>query len=82
VIDPAKHLKQLHAVGDRAKEYPCPSCGRRTTDAQGACINCRRLKNPSIDRMTIPQLAKLMDACRVEIKKRRDEAAKALEGVE
>jgi hypothetical protein len=64
----------------RTKEYRCPGCDRRTRDVQGECISCRRLKKPQFDRMTIPQLVRLMEACRAEIQKRRDEAAAALEG--
>jgi uncharacterized OB-fold protein len=61
-----------------AKEYACPRCGRRTTSVRGFCCRCRsNLPDPrTLDNAT---LVAHLAACRVELKRRQDEIAAALE---
>jgi sarcosine oxidase delta subunit len=78
MIDPVTHLKQVRAVA--TKEQLCPFCGRRTRNAFGSHNECRVLRsNLHLAKMTTDQLSHLASDVRVELQRRRDAIAKALE---
>jgi predicted amidophosphoribosyltransferase len=80
VIAPEKLEQQragLHLV--EQAEGRCPTCGRRTRDVKGRCASCRR-SLPNLTRLTVEQVTGLIEQCRAELKRRRDEIDAAMEG--
>lgn len=79
MIDPAKHVAQIRAVG--AAEAICPGCGKRTRDALGFHGRCRRARSIVTDlpSMADDQVAAILVACRTELKTRRDALTQTLE---
>lgn len=78
-IDPQRLHTQIRAVSTTApREYACPSCQRRTRDATGQCVSCRRAAMPRLERLTLPQLAALQSGIRSEMERRRAEIDAAL----
>ncbi len=75
-IDPNVLAKQR--IGPH--ETKCDRCGRRTRDSRGTCQACRVAHVPKLQRLTTEQLTGLIESCRVELKRRREELDAALEG--
>lgn len=70
-IDPVKHRRQLSLI--HRGEYKCPGCGRRTRDTQGRCRTCRRTAPPYVGRLNDDQLVALVQACKEEMQRRRNQ---------
>ncbi len=71
-IDPAKLERQRLSLVPR-DEYPCPRCGRRTTNREGVCAACAKAKIPPLASLRSDHVAGIMEACRKELERRRAE---------
>ena len=78
MIDDTVLARQRIGVAKRV-ETKCNRCGGRTTDKTGVCVACRRIGMLSnVRRMTTEQVASLLNACRSELQRRRDELNAAI----
>ncbi len=78
-IDPATLDSQRNALRIVARhESKCGRCGRRTTDRGGVCAACKRGHIPDLTLMHTEHVVGLIDACRAELKRRRDALDAAL----